>query len=251
MAESRRERRSVRLGWIMLVFLYAGRRLIDDIGCRRSCDGKAAGKGLADDTAVTPQYVHWITAERMPTSNASRYRVGAQQAAAHPSGALLSQLASRGWATSSKDVGRHVLQCYEGAGGAASSAAVATTPRCRSPNASWWPGRSDRLNLPRRYLPSTRLTSHSCRASVVPSSSPPRHHRRGVRCRRCQCPGRRRPAVLTQTARPDSGSGSAGPGRGDAQTAGAVGGRDGSHALRAATVLVGSDWHALAAWFNT
>lgn len=116
---------------------------IDDIGAAAGrATAKAAGV-VIDDTAVTPQYVHRITAEReLPIIK--RIAIGSVRnklLLILPGALLLSQLVP--WLLTPLLMLGATYLCYEGAERcAASSAAVATTPRRRSPNASWWPGRS-------------------------------------------------------------------------------------------------------------
>ncbi len=203
------------------------------------------------DTAVTP-YVHWITAERAADHQTHRDRVGAQQAAAHPSRCIAAQPARAVAADQAADAGRHVSvlrgrrkRC------AASSAAVATTAPQVAERAGGrvrdrlHPIRRDHGDRPQRVAG----TVYSAPRLIVPSSSSP-----SLSPPRCtgvvashRPNGRRRPAPTQDRVPIRSGSAGAWSRMPKLLSAlSAVG--DGSHALWRAIVLVAattSGWHAL------
>lgn len=209
---------------------------IDDIGAAAGrATAKAAGV-VIDDTAVTPQYVHRITAEReLPIIK--RIAIGSVRnklLLILPGALLLSQLVP--WLLTPLLMLGATYLCYEGAekvcgviGGRGHDAAPQVAERELVAGAI----RTDFILSAEIMVialndgrPAIRAAPHR------PRHRRPRHHRRGVRCRRRHRPnGRRRPAPHPDRV-PIRAADRRGPGRGDAQTAiGAVSGRDGSHAL--------------------
>ena len=123
--------------------------LLDDVAVLArlaAASGRATAKAagvIIDDTAVTPQYVHGIAAEReLPIIK--RIAIGSLRnklLLILPVAMLLSQFAPR-LVTPILMLGA-VYLCYEGAEKVWASFRGPITPtRRRRPRMSWWPGRS-------------------------------------------------------------------------------------------------------------
>ena len=89
---------------------------VDDVGAAAGRASVKAAGVVVDDTAVTPQYVHGVAAEReLPIIKKIAVGLAAQQAAVHPPGGAAAQPVRRlGLLTPLLMVGGTYL-CYEGA----------------------------------------------------------------------------------------------------------------------------------------
>ena len=82
---------------------------VDDVGAAAGRASVKAAGVVVDDTAVTPQYVHGVAAEReLPIIKQDRDRLAAQQAAVHPAGGAAAQPVPAVAAHPAADARRHL-----------------------------------------------------------------------------------------------------------------------------------------------